>query len=274
MWGRWQWAQLGLPHLKILQTQANVAPKIPKLTGLTMNPGASWMSSVGTVRSSIAASPNTSSTIGTARVKRWAMKGKWAVSPFLWPGWKFKPRHWRWERSGFPVHRCYHSLHVIHASPPVCLVFYISLELAEPESEFMVLLHVPDPPLLSEWKQLQGYWCYGGKNVFISARTAGQTAAHSHSLCYAHLNSSRDAAYGGWDPDCCTEELKGWIFRSRRHICIWIGAAQCPTHKCCRLPKSELQSIFFSHVSLFLINSPSESLNLAERVTFSVASCT
>lgn len=70
VWGRWQWAQLGLPHLKILQTQANVAPKIPNLTGLTMNPGASWMSSVGTVRSRIAASPNTSSTIGTARVKR------------------------------------------------------------------------------------------------------------------------------------------------------------------------------------------------------------
>lgn len=152
MWGRWQWAQLGLPHLKILRTQANVAPKIPNLTGLTMNPGASWMSSVGTVRSRIAASPNTSSTIGTARVKRWAMKGKWAVSPFLRPGWKFKPRHSRWERSGFPVHRCYHSLRVIHASPPVCLVFYISLELAEPEFEFMVLLHVPDPPFAQRMK--------------------------------------------------------------------------------------------------------------------------
>lgn len=133
------------------------------------------------------------------------------------------------------------TLHLLSAS---CFTFHLSWQSLNLNlwSSSMCLI----PPLLTEWKQLQGYWCYGGKNVFISARTAGHTAAHSHSSCHAHLNSSRDVAYGGWDPDCCTEELKGWIFRSSRHICIWIGAAQCPTHQCCpRLPKSELQSIFF-----------------------------
>lgn len=84
------------------------------------------------------------------------------------------------------------TLHLLSAS---CFTFHSSWQSLNLSlwSSSMCLI----PPLLSEWKQLQGYWCYGGKNVFISARTAGQTAAHSHSLCYAHLNSSRDTAYGG-----------------------------------------------------------------------------
>lgn len=40
------------------------------------------------------------------------------------------------------------------------------------------------------------------------------------------------------------------------------------------ISRSQSFKVFFPHISLFLINSPSESLNLAESVTFSVASCT
>lgn len=69
--------------LKYLTPCHKLLQKYFDSTCLTMNPGASWMSSVGTVRSRMAASANSSSTTGTARVKRWAMRWKWAVSPLL-----------------------------------------------------------------------------------------------------------------------------------------------------------------------------------------------
>lgn len=48
-----------------LNTPTNAGPKIPNGTDPTMNPGASWMSSVRIVRSRIAASPDASSAMGT-----------------------------------------------------------------------------------------------------------------------------------------------------------------------------------------------------------------
>lgn len=72
----------GLDYIisKYLTPRHTLVQKYLNLSGLTMNPGAPWMSSVGTVKSRMAASANTSSTIGIARVKRWAMWWKWAVS--------------------------------------------------------------------------------------------------------------------------------------------------------------------------------------------------
>lgn len=73
---------------------------------------------------------------------------------------------------GFPLAGRYHSPPEAHASPAACLLFYISLELAEPDLNLCSersqdLLHVSETfSSVSEWDQLQGYWGHGGKNVF------------------------------------------------------------------------------------------------------------
>lgn len=143
-------AQLGLHHLKIFQDPGKRCSKNTQLNSLTLNPGASWISSVGTVRSRIPASPNTSSTIGTARVKQWAMKWKWAVTRFLWPGWKFKPQLNSAGRkvassctdvitacasltlhllsaSCFTFHLSWQSLHLNFCSSSMCLIPFCSV---------------------------------------------------------------------------------------------------------------------------------------------------
>lgn len=138
----------GLDYIisKYLTPWHTLVQKYLNVSGLTMNPGAPWMSSVGTVSSRMAASANTSSTIGIARVKRWAMWWKWAVSLLCGRDGNLSlGLIARGEKSGFLVHRCYRSLRVIHASPPARLVCYISLELAEPEFEFTFLLRGADP---------------------------------------------------------------------------------------------------------------------------------
>lgn len=120
----------------------------------------------------------------------------------------------------------------VHASPPACLVLYTSLELAQPGSEFLSLLCVPKTSSLTEWKRLQGYWCHGGKNVFITAGAAGQTAAHSDSVHNAHRNLEkrhrwffivqplmRRCGHGG--AAVAQQQTVGWKnFLSRRLICI------------------------------------------------------
>lgn len=246
---------------KFLTPWPTLVQKYLNLTGLTMNPGASRMSSVGTVRSRMAARANTSSTTGTARVKRWAMRWKWAVS--LLCGRDGNLSFGLIARGGGKVASpCTDVITAcvwltLRLPPASCFTFHLSwqsLNLNLCSSSVWLIL--PPTSLLSEWKQLQGYCCCGGKNVFISARTAAQTAAHLYSGHCAHLNLS--GWVGGDDdafrlPWCMVAEiqivapknLKAGCFWSSRRICIWIGAAQCLTYNCGRyLSKSELQSLF------------------------------
>lgn len=251
-----------------------------------MNPGAWWMSSVGTVRSRMAASANSSSTTGKARVKRWAMRWKWAVSPLLCGrdgnlsldliarGEKWLPRA---QMLSQPA---------CDSRFTSCLPRVLHFTWA---GRAWIWIYVPppcgwSPPLLSEWKQLQGYWCCGGKNVFISARTAAQTAAHLHAGHCAHLNlwkvggwwyTQIAMAYGGRDPDCCTQGLKGWMFSVQE---VHLHPNWCSSVSDLQLWSSSSKvwaSKSFCFPSLFLINSHSEEcLYLAEYVTFSLALCT
>lgn len=63
----------------------------------------------------------------------------------------------------------YRSPRVVHASPAASLLFYISLEVAKPDLNLRSSSMWPKPSSsLSEWRQLQGYWCHGEKNVFLS----------------------------------------------------------------------------------------------------------
>lgn len=182
-----------------------------------MNPGASWMSSVGTVRSRTAASANTSSTTGTARVKRWAIKVQASGEPpSLWPGWNFQLRlnSAGKKKGGFSMHRCYHSLRVSHASPPACLVFYISLEPAESESEFVFLLRGADPHLFAQWmKATPRLLILWRKKCFYLSQICSRNCC---SLSFWPLCAPKPIrqwyiqiamAYGGRDADCCTQEL-------------------------------------------------------------------
>lgn len=74
----------------------------------------------------------------------------------------------------------------VHASSAACFLFYISLEVAEsglnlcPERS-RALLHVAETfSSGTEWKQLQGYRCHGGKNVSYYGQSWWQEKPAAH----------------------------------------------------------------------------------------------
>lgn len=114
----------------------------------TMNPGASWTSSTGMVRSRIATSPNTSSAMGTTGwAERWAMKWKPRRAALLCTWWKFERRLVCGQLGemcdGSP--RC-HSPPGVHASPAACLPVLHFTWHGKVGLQFVFSLPPPSPP--------------------------------------------------------------------------------------------------------------------------------
>lgn len=216
----------------------------------TMNPGGCSISSAGTVRSRRAASPDTSSAMGTTGwAERWAMKWKWEAQ--LCSA-NLSPRSGRKVSVGSPAGRMWSQPpRVVHASPAGCrLLFYISPELAKS----LTWIYVPPSPfpfhpppcawnllrLTGEWKQLQGYRCPEGKNVFCGAVwRSSRSFAFRRGYSRTPPNLSQETWFlisqpsmgrcgQGWRlaelqiVDCWPVELQGWLFLSCSPICMWM----------------------------------------------------
>lgn len=156
----------------------------------TMNPGGCSISSVGTVRSRRAASPDTSSAMGTTGwAERWAMK--WKREAQLCSG-NLSPRSGRKVSVGSPAGRMWSQPpRVVHASPAGCrLLFYISPELAKSLTRIYVLPPFPPPSsLLHALETLLARPVNGSSSKATGAMEGkmfsvglfGGAAAHSHS---------------------------------------------------------------------------------------------
>lgn len=139
-----------------------------------MNPGASWMSSVVTVRSRIAASPDTSSAMWTAGwVKRWAMKWEARLCSAASASVAVL-------ESGWWLPRCTDVIAappLVHASPAARLLFYTPLEPAKPVlilcSSSMCLMTF-FPALVNE-SSSKATGAAEGKMFSITARAGGET---------------------------------------------------------------------------------------------------
>lgn len=154
------------PSLRRVNVLTNTDPKIPIRADLTMNPGASWTSSMGMVRSRIATSPKSSSAIGTTGwAARWAMEWNWEAQLFSEPGGNLsvdllaaKSEKWLTARS--PARR-YHSLPVVHVSPAAWLpVLHFTWD-CKVWPEFMF------SPFLYAWHLLLGQWMKAAPRILV-----------------------------------------------------------------------------------------------------------
>lgn len=152
-----------------------------------MNPGGCSISSAGRVRSRRAASPDTSSAMGTTGwAERWAMKWKWEAQ--LCSG-NLSPRSGRKVSVGSPAGRMWSQPpRVVHASPAGCrLLFYISPELAKSLTWIYVpplppsLLHALETFLARPVNGSSSKATGAMEGKMFSAGLFGGAAAHSHS---------------------------------------------------------------------------------------------
>lgn len=140
--------------------------------------------------------------------------------------------------------RVWFTLHLSAAAS--CFTFHPSWLKAWPEFMFPLPPSLPPPCAwklprpAGEWKQLQDYWCHGGKNVFCGAvwrcsrsfafrRGYSRTPPNlSQETWFLISQSSMGRCGQGWRlaelhiVDCWPVELQGWLFLSCRPICMWM----------------------------------------------------
>ena len=96
-----------------------------------------------------------------------------------------------------------------------------------PEFMFPPLSNPPPcAPSVSEWKQHQGYWCHGGKNVCIMVRAGREGAVHSPAVA-VWLYTSLFLEINTWIIIIqTTMGNKGWLLLAGVYICCTWGAAE------------------------------------------------